>query len=239
MKRVSSLLILLMLLIAQLSLADMSLDRSIVYFDKKGWKRQDVQVSNLSNETMYLQTEVFRVVNPGKKDEAKIPATTPEEMKLMATPHKSSIKAQGMRAVRLFNRENNLKEEKVYRVLFRPVVGPQKNQEQVVKILVAYEILVFVRPTQPIFKVEGTIKDKKLELTNTGNSSVLLRRGQQCITKDNCKSVWKSKRLYRGQTWNVDLAGEGEVKFALFDGHFETSQTVKSVKKAVAQVRDK
>ncbi len=212
-------------------LADMSLDRSIVYFDKKGWKRQDVQVSNLANETLYLQTEVYRVLNPGRPNEEKILATTSEEMKLMATPHKSSIKPQGERVVRLFNRENNLTEEKVYRVLFRPVTGPLKEQKQkqMVKLLVAYEILVFVRPSQPVFKVDGVIRGNKLELSNTGNSNVMLRRGRQCASKDECTSIWKNKRLYTGQSWSVDLTGEGEVKFAIFDGRYETSKTIKSV----------
>ena len=222
---------------ASLLQADMSLDRSIVYFDKKGWKRQDVQVSNLSSDPLYLQTEVYRVINPGRENEERIQATSRDEMKLMATPHKSSIKAGGERVVRLFNREKKLNEEKVYRVLFRPVVGPNEEQKQVVKVLVAYEILVFIRPLKPVFNVDGEIKKNKLELNNTGNSNVVLRRGVLCKTKNDCKPLWQSKRLYSGQSWNVDLPEEGEVKFALFDGHYETSQSIKpqTIKQQIAK----
>ena len=211
-------------------LASMSLDRAIIYFEPGGWQKQDVIVSNPDNETLYLETEVFRIENPGRENEQRLPITVPEDMKLLATPHKSSIVPGSQRRVRLFNREKKLTEEKVYRVLFKPVVGPIKHQLQVVKLLVAYEVLVFIRPEKPVFKVATRQHGKTLEITNVGNSNVVLREGVQCKKKSDlaerkqCKSVWQSKRVYAGQSWQVDIPDEGNIYFTVFDGKNEKEQ---------------
>ena len=73
------------------ALATMSLDRMIVYFKPNQLPRQDVVVSNPDKENLYLQTEVYNVVNPGTQQEERIRVTDPKDIKLLATPGKAII----------------------------------------------------------------------------------------------------------------------------------------------------
>ncbi|MFK0573066.1 hypothetical protein [Endozoicomonas sp.] len=62
------------------ALATMSLDRMIVYFKPDQLPRQDVVVTNPDKETLYLQTEVYKVVNPGTEKEERIRVTDPRDI---------------------------------------------------------------------------------------------------------------------------------------------------------------
>lgn len=205
---------------------NMLLDRMIVYFEPGKAPRQDIRVSNISTENLFLQTEIYKVVNPGAENEERIRITNPDEMKLLTTPQKSIVKPRGQRTVRLVSLETPKEKEAVYRVTFRPVTGDVEASQNAIQLLVAYQALIFVRPEKPTYNVIAKSEKGKITFTNTGNSNVILRNGEQCkdASKDaKCVEIPTGGRLYAGQSLTFDLPGNGKlVKFGMYDGSGET-----------------
>ena len=211
------------------AVASMSLDRVIVYFKPNELPRQDVVVTNPDSENLYLQTEVYHVINPGTEQEERIRVTDPDKIKLLATPGKAIIPPNSRKTVRLVSLETPQDKELVYRVTFRPVVGELEAQQTAIKLLVAYQALVFVRPQNPEYKVSATVSKGKMTFTNSGNMNVVLRNGKYCTSEENCTDLSDGTRIYAGGSWEMTLPegsapGRGYIQYGLFDGEFEEAQ---------------
>ncbi len=210
------------LLSSSASANNMLLDRMIVYFEPGQKPRQDIQVTNISEQNLFLQTEVYQVVNPGADNEERIRITNPDEMKLLTTPQKSIVKPRGQRTVRLVSLETPKDKEAVYRVTFRPVTGDVEASQNAIQLLVAYQALIFIRPEKPVYNVIAKAEGGKVTFTNTGNSNVMLRNGEQCMSNASdakCVEIPSGGRLYAGQSLTFDLPGTGKlIKFGLYDG---------------------
>lgn len=218
---------------APLLYASMSLDKMVVYFEPGQPPRQDIMVSNPDPENLYLQTEVYKVINPGGENEERIRITDPDKLKLLATPQKAVIPPNGRKTVRLVSLETPGTDEAVYRVTFRPVVGDVKATQTAIKLLIAYQALVFIRPANPKYDIVAKWKDNKIVFTNKGNMNAVLRNGQFCTSKKDvsCKPLSESTRLYAGQSWTLELPDtKGYVRYGLFDGRFEKTRTFSSGK---------
>ena len=208
------------------SYANLSLDRMIIYFDPDKPPREDVLVSNPDAETLYLQTEVFEVRKPGTPEEERVKITDPDDLKLLATPQKAIIPANGRKTVRLVSLEAPKQIEKVYRVTFRPVVGELEATQNAIKLLIAYQALVFIRPPNPKYDVVASQNGKAMVFTNKGNINVVLRNGKYCQKKDDCTDLLEGSRIYAGEHWSLELPSEaqngtGFIQYGLFDGKFE------------------
>ena len=216
------------LLIAPVISANMLLDRMIVYFEPGNQPRQDIRVTNLSDENLFLQTEIYKVVNPGAENEERIRITNPDEMKLLATPQKSIVAPRGRRTVRLVNLETPKETEDVYRITFRPVTGEVEANQNAIQLLIAYQALIFVRPEKPVYKVTASRDGDRVTFTNKGNSNVILRNGEQCsgaAKEGDCVEITAGGRIYAGQSLTLDLPAKGElVRFGMFDGTREQRQ---------------
>lgn len=227
MRHITSILLLVLLSVATTLRAEMSLDRMIVYFDPTKMPRQDLMVKNSASENLYMQTEIHKVINPGQKDEERIKITDPEKMKLLATPQKAIIAPHGRKTVRLVSLETPKEIEEVYRITFRPVVGDTKAEQTSIKLLIAYQALVFVRPMHPKYNVTAEWKEKKIVFSNKGNMNAELRHGQFCTSKkdESCTPLGLTNRLYAGQSWEIELPdSKGYVRYGLFDGQFEKTK---------------
>lgn len=211
--------------------ASMLLNKVIVYFDPDQAPRQDIIIRNPDPENLYLQIEIYKVVHPGQKNEERVRVTDPDKLKLLATPRKAIISSNSRKTIRLVSLEVPKKTEEVYRVTFRPVVGDLKATETAIKILIAYQALVFVRPVDPAYDVTADWKGKKIVFSNKGNINAELRNGQFCTSKkdESCTPMEESTRLYAGQSWEVELPdSKGYVRYGLFDGKFERLKTFQS-----------
>ena len=213
------------------SFAALSLDRMIVYFKPDQLPRQDIVVTNPDKENLYLQTEVFKVNNPGTEQEERIRITDPDKIKLLTTPQKAVIPPNSRKTVRMVSLETPSDIEQVYRVTFRPVVGDLKAQQTAIKLLVAYQALVFIRPKNPEYKVSAKIEKGTMTFTNSGNMNVVLRNGRYCTSnkEDSCSPLSQGTRIYAGGSWTLDLPekatkGKGYIQYGMFDGEFERAQ---------------
>ncbi|WP_252177018.1 fimbria/pilus periplasmic chaperone [Endozoicomonas sp. 4G] len=203
----------------------MSLDKMIVYFEPDKSPRQDIVVTNPDPENLYLQTEVYKVVNPGTEQEQRIRITDPSELTLLSTPQKTIIAPNSRKTVRLVSLETPETVESVYRVTFKPVVGDLEATQNAIKLLIAYQTLVFVRPENPEYKVTAKRDQDSITFTNSGNINVVLRNGQFCSGQDNkrqCSDIDDVKRLYAGQSWTLKIpSSKTEVEYGLFNGSTE------------------
>lgn len=206
----------------------MLLDRMIVYFEPGKAPRQDIRVSNIGSGNLYLQTEVYKVLNPGSDNEERVRLTDPDEMKLLTTPQKSIVKPRGQRTVRVVSLETPKDQEAVYRITFRPVTADAEASGNGIQLLVAYQTLIFVRPENPVYQVIAKREKDKVIFTNTGNSNVIMRNGEQCegsSKESECIEITTGGRLYAGQNLTLDLPGKGSlVKFGVYNGTRETVQ---------------
>ncbi|MDH5737648.1 MAG: fimbria/pilus periplasmic chaperone [Gammaproteobacteria bacterium] len=203
-----------------LALADMYVDKSIIVFPVDSATRQDVKVTNSDDETMYIEVEVFKVLEPGTGQEERI-KDNPRVLGLLATPNKLVIPPKSQKLVRLVNLEPQSKEERIYRINITPIVPPLEENVSQLRIVVAYQILAIVQPPNPESKLIAHRSGKKIIFTNEGNTNVLLSEGKQCdiSSADLCESL-ESHRLYAGNTWELKLPYDAPVSFAVrsFDG---------------------
>ena len=187
--------------------AAMSLDKIILYLEDKPNSREDIVVTNPDNETLYLQTEIYRVDNPGQPDEKRVRVVDPKDFKLLVSPSKAVIPSGEQKRFRLMSLERGLDKEKVYRVTFKPVVGDIKSDRTALKILVAYQALIFVQPESAQYKLSLEKSDgNKLAIANNGNVNVEVSDIQYCKAETECAPVEQAGRVYSG----AKLSLEGE-----------------------------
>lgn len=203
------------------SSADMYVDRSIVIFPPDSAPRQDVKVTNSDEEIMYIQVEVLKVLNPGSENEERIKVTDPKALKLLATPNKLIIPPGGQKLIRIVNLSPETTEERVYRINVTPIVPPLEDDVSQLRIVVAYQILTIVQPSAPESRLIASRTGKRILFSNNGNSNILLSEGRQCdqTTADKCQTL-ESRRLYAGNSWELELPYDAPVSYSVrgYDG---------------------
>jgi len=194
--------------------ASMVLDRTVLTFRTGELPRQDVSVANPDKENLYIEVSVLEVTNPGTDKETREVVKDPESIGLIATPHKLMVPPGARRTVRLVNLNGHGDSEKVYRVNVTPKPPPAKTTGMAVRVVVAYQLLIFVEPLKPEKKLVATRNGQVLEIANEGNINVMLSQGQQCSTakKEICTEL-TGKRLYPGNRMQVSLPLESGLVF--------------------------
>jgi len=213
---------LLLLTLAPLGQASMVLDRSILTFAAGNAPREDVTVHNPDPEPLFVEIEVLEVRAPGTDKEERIVVRNPEEIGLIATPKRLMVPAGGSRVVRLVNLTGHGKSERVYRVNVKPVAAPEEGGESdkkgmAIKILIAYQLLIFVNPEKPDVLVEGRREGNTLHVQNKGNVNAYLYDGRQCNegeTKEQCATL-QGLRLYPGNERTLTLPRKQAVDFMI------------------------
>ena len=200
--------------------ANMVLSNAIVHFDEGASSRQDVEITNMGSEPLYVQIEPHIVLHPGTDKEERLAIKNPREHGLLVTPSRMVLApgtAKSMRIVKLaYPGDPKQEKERIYRISARPVVGDVTSEQSGVKILIGYEVLAIVYPSSPI--PDLVIERNGLTLTaeNRGNTNVLLQEGFQCATPEqpleDCSPV-RGKRMYPGLKWSVDLEHDLPVRF--------------------------
>ncbi|WP_066966806.1 molecular chaperone [Microbulbifer sp. Q7] len=197
----------------------MSLDKMIVYLKSVPNARDDIVVRNPDDAPLYLQTEIFRVENPGAENQTLVPVTDPKDFKLLVSPSKAVIAPGEERRFRLMSIESNVDSEKVYRVTFRPVVGEIQTEATGLKLLVAFQAVVFVQPVNGQFDLALSGSGSRRQLKNTGNVNVEISSAAYCSSPSQCENIGPLGRVYPGGEKTVELPGErGHIEVRAFDG---------------------
>ena len=187
----------------------MYIDKAVVNFLPEKPARQDIKVINNENENLYVKIDVLEVINPGQPNEQRNLVRNPDKVDLLVTPSRMVIPPNGTKLLRLINLATDIQEEKVYRINITPIAAPnaEKAEGTKVNIIIAYQALVLISPLNPTYEVDAKREGKMLSVTNTGNSYVVVKGGEQCPAiknEEECFAI-PPKRVYSGVTYRVEL----------------------------------
>jgi len=196
----------------------MQLNRSIVMFEPGRPPREDVLILNQENENLYINVTIMQVQNPGSKQEERIKLTDPGQSKLIVTPNRLVIPPLGRKPIRLVNLEPS-ETERIYRVDITPVLPPlEEPTTSMVRIVVAYQLLVIVRPVQPREDLVAVREGQQLRFDNRGNTNVLLTEGRQCDASGKACIDLPTHRVYAGNRFEVSLPYTTAASYKLTTG---------------------
>ncbi|MDA7705572.1 hypothetical protein N8772_03755 [Rickettsiales bacterium] len=193
--------------------SSISLSESIIDFNHEIKKRFiDIPVTNTDkNAKAYVKIVPFEILNPGTKDEKRVEIKGKIKDTLIVSPKKMVIPNGSARNLRLVPMFTNVTEDKIFRVRVEPVIGGADSDESsLVTILIAYDVLVMIRPKQDNTSYDIKRKGSKIMFKNTGNTNILIRNSMLCpaeVTDKNSDSCNKAMnfRLYAGNKKIVDL----------------------------------
>jgi P pilus assembly chaperone PapD len=196
----------------------MQLNRSIVIFEPGKPPREDVLILNQENENLYVNVTIMEVENPGTEAESRIKLTDPGLSKLIVTPNRLIVPPLGRKPIRLVNLEPS-ETERIYRVDITPVLPPLEDPKtSMVRIVVAYQLLVIVRPLQPREELVAEREGQQLRFDNRGNTNVLLTEGRQCDASGESCTDLPTRRIYAGNRFEVSLPYTTPASYKLTTG---------------------
>lgn len=196
--------------------ADMVLSEVIVNLPA-GEVRKEIVISNTGEDILFITATLSEVVDPGLPTERRIEHDDPEAAGLIVTPNRVIVQPGQRKTLRIANIGQTPVRDRVYRLMVNPSVGDIGADSTMLRVLVAYDVLVVVEPAEPAFELDWTRDGASLVLTNRGNSNVLLQNGAICPAGgDACIEV-PGRRVYPGATVTIALpAAEGAVTFLAY-----------------------
>ena len=212
--------------------ANMVLSEAILHFEPGKPLRKDIEVENVGDETLYIQVDPKVVLNPGTDQETRESFTDPREAGLLVTPNKLIIPPKSRKLVRFVVLKPAVNEDNVYRVTFKPISNPEPTNDNSigVKIVIAYQVLVLVQPSNPNPEIIAKRNGNTLEFNNKGNTNVLMREGRQCphesSSEEECKNL-PGRRLYAGNKWSVELPFNKPAEYYISIGTKNSVETYK------------
>ncbi len=204
-----------MAVVATPARADLVLSELIVDLQSGKHLRDDVEVWNNSPDRAYVAVEPREIVNPSLPSEAARREPDPEKLGLLVSPNRMILEPGQRKILRIATLSASADKEHVYRVTVKPVVGEVDSKDSGLKLLVGYDLLVLVRPAQPVANVTAVRSGRKLTFSNAGNVSVEIVDGRQCdSSRAHCVEL-PGKRLYAGASWTVELGSDAPVEYVL------------------------
>lgn len=178
--------------------AELVLSQLVVDLQSGKPARQDIEVINNGPETLYVAVEPREVVRAGTAQSSSFQDPDPEKLGLLVSPSRMVLDPGKRKLLRIAAIGGRSGHERVYRVTVKPVVGQLSSESGGLKILVGYDVLVLVRPSDAQVRVVGARSGKTLMLRNEGNTSVELTGGKQCNTHGKECQELTGGRLYAG-----------------------------------------
>ncbi|WP_337847882.1 hypothetical protein [Sphingomonas sp.] len=185
--------------------AEMVFSQVIVDLTAGAVPHQDVEVWNSGSERIYVVAEPSEIVFAGKADERRVQMADPAQLGLLVAPNRLILEPGERKLIRIAAIAERTGTERIYRVAIKPVTGDITAAGSGLKLLVGYDALVIVRPTELHSEITGTRIGNILTLRNDGNTNAELFDGKQCDGMGrNCVSL-PPKRLYAGASWDQPL----------------------------------
>lgn len=198
------------------ALANMALSNAIVHFEPGEPTRQDVEISNMGTEPLYVKIEPKVVLNPGTETEQRELITDPREHGLLVTPNRLVIAPGSAQVIRLVNIKGADDAERIFRITARPIAGEFEATTSGLKVLIGYEVLAIVYPQNPQPNLQVARDGRTLTVTNSGNTNVFLQEGFQCedpkAEVEDCTAL-PGKRMYPGMQWVTELPHDLPVRY--------------------------
>jgi P pilus assembly chaperone PapD len=219
----------LLIFLPSISVAGMVLNQSIIHFESGESGRYDLVVENSEDAPLYLKITPNIILNPGSDQQKREKITNPKKAGLLVSPNRLIIPPRGKKLIRFVNLLPKRLEEGVYRVVIEPVIGDVKSEQNGVKVLIGYEVLVLVQPNELVTDLNAERSAKSITLSNNGNSNIFLLSGKQCpegVTEVSSCNELGSKRLYPGNSWTLPLNHDTPVEYQLSVGTKNMLRTI-------------
>jgi P pilus assembly chaperone PapD len=216
--KLSARLILLFLLVIQpisKANADIVLSQLIVELQPGKHGRDDIEIWNSGTDRAYVALEPREVVNAGLSSETRREEPDPEKLGLLVSPARMILEPGQRKIARIADIAPASDRERIYRVTVKPVAGPLESTDSALKVLIGYDVLVLVRPTELRLDISARRSGNSVVFRNDGNASVELIKGRQCDeTRAHCTDL-PGKRLYPGAQWSETLQSSGPVDYTI------------------------
>jgi P pilus assembly chaperone PapD len=185
--------------------AQLSVEQAIVDFAENGKRREDIEIVNTGDSTLYVSITPRLVRNPGTESERRVEIANPRELGLLASPGKMVLEPGQRGLMRLSLLQRPQDRDRIFRVAVTPQVGGVEGEGTGVQVVLAYNLLVMARPLQAEAKLQGVRDGDTLTLRNTGDTNALLLQGEQCAPSGApCRDL-PTRRMYAGNSWTLDL----------------------------------
>jgi P pilus assembly chaperone PapD len=205
--------------------AEMALSKVVVDFTSVRPARDDVEITNTGDEILYVSIEPAEIVNPGRPEERRVASPNPTELGLLVSPNRLVLGPGERKVVRLSLLERPADRDRIYRVTVKPVIGEIVARQSGLKLVVGYDVLVIARPENARARLEVSRSGNAVELRNTGNTNALLFNGRQCAGEEADCTELPSKRIYAGNTWQLQLPATGQARFMMESDGGITAET--------------
>lgn len=177
--------------------------------------RKDIELWNNSDERAYVEVTPAEIVNPGRATEKRWPEPNPELLGLLVSPNRMILEPGQHKVIRIAALAPPSNNERIYRVTVKPVVGDITGEHSGLKVLVGYDVLTILRPSNPMPRINGRRDGRSLVIRNDGNSSAELINGKQCQAGGTSCATLPAKRLYAGADWAIQLESDAPVEFSV------------------------
>jgi P pilus assembly chaperone PapD len=195
--------------------AELVLSELIVELQLGKQVRDDLEVWNNAPERAFVAVEPREIVNASLPSRSERRDPDPEKLGILVSPSRMILEPGERRLLRIAALSWGTTQEHVYRVTVKPVVGGVEAKDSGLKLLVGYDVLVLVRPAQPVANVSAVRAGRKLTFKNSGNVSVEIVEGRQCNALHAECNALPGKRLYSGASWTVELGSEAPAEYTL------------------------
>jgi P pilus assembly chaperone PapD len=196
--------------------AGISVSDAIVDFAPGSRPVRDILVRNHDKHPAYIEITARKILNPGLQPEQAEPLDK-KSTDMIISPQKAVIPPGGRKTIRVVSRHGTVDRDVIYRATITPVNVPDKPNAKIgVKIVVAYGLLIIVRPAKPTPKLDARRTGKTLAFTNAGNTNIELLTGKQCppgVTDESKCQKLSGERLYAGLSTTVSLPFDAPVEF--------------------------
>lgn len=213
--RLAALLALIPLLVIPLAQAEMALSKVVIDFTSARPARDDIEITNSADEILYVSVEPAEILNPGGPEERRVANPNPRELGLLISPNRLVLGPGERKVVRVSLLERPEDRDRIYRITIKPVIGEIVARQSALKVVVGYDVLVIARPQNARPRLEVSRRGNAVEFRNLGNTNALLFNGRQCAGAEIDCAELPSKRIYAGNTWQLQLPASGQGRFMI------------------------
>ena len=151
---------------ASIALSDIIVDIS------SSTRKADIEIYNRSLHPIAVLAEVKEIINPGQENQRILDILQDEDFDndtLIMDPSMFVLAARKKRLLRFMNLNSDIQTDKIYRVLVAPKENANPNSQSKkdlsagVQVLLAYEVLVIIRPNKIIYDVNYSRIGNKLK----------------------------------------------------------------------------
>ncbi|MBL0317689.1 MAG: hypothetical protein IPP74_00025 [Alphaproteobacteria bacterium] len=110
--------------------AEFSMSAMILDFLPGTTTHKDIEIRSLDDQKQYIATEIYKINNPGGKNQQQVLVTNMQKSGLIVSPAKMVLPAKVTKLMRFIMLTPPTDQDQIYRVTIKPVVNELDNKEE-------------------------------------------------------------------------------------------------------------